>query len=116
MIRWGLSAGHHDAAISVLEDNEILFAGHAERYSGIKNDKNLNRALVQDAAQHGMPEELYWHESPFWKNTRRLYSGQKWQKNNIKELFRSYGLDGKNKIHHTSQITCSSRYVYKSLS
>jgi len=104
MIRWGLSAGHHDAAISVLEDNEILFAGHAERYSGIKNDKNLNRALVQDAAQHGMPEELYWHESPFWKNTRRLYSGQKWQKNNIKELLRSYGLDGKIKYttHHKS--------------
>ena len=104
MIRWGISAGHHDAAISVVENDKILFAGHAERYSGIKNDKNLNRALVLDAAQHGMPEELCWHESPFWKNTRRLYSGQKWQKNNVKELLRSYGLNGKIKYttHHKS--------------
>ena len=105
MIRWGISAGHHDAAISVIQDNEILFAGHAERYSGIKNDKNLNRALVLDAAQHGMPEKIYWHESPFWKNTRRLYSGQKWQKNNVKELLRTYGLDYwtvKYTTHHKS--------------
>jgi carbamoyltransferase len=105
MIRWGISSGHHDAAISVIQDNKILFAGHAERYSGIKNDKNLNRALVLDAAQHGMPEKIYWHESPFWKNTRRLYSGQKWQKNNVKELLRTYGLDYWNikyTTHHKS--------------
>ena len=105
MIRWGISAGHHDAAISVVEEDQILFAGHAERYSGIKNDKNLNRALVNDALQYGEPETLYWHESPFWKNTRRLYAGQKWQKNNVKELLRSYGLDYwtvKYNTHHES--------------
>lgn len=104
MISWGISAGHHDAAISVLQDNEILFAGHAERYSGIKNDKHLNRVLIEDALQYGEPEKLYWHESPFWKNTRRLYAGQKWQKNNVKELLRGYGLNGKIKYatHHQS--------------
>jgi len=105
MIRWGISAGHHDAAISVVEENKLLFAGHAERYSGIKNDKNLNRALVQDAMAYGEPEELYWHESPFWKNTRRLYSGQKWQRNNVKKILRSYGLDYwavKYTTHHKS--------------
>jgi|TARA_B110000263_G_scaffold246716_1_gene258218 carbamoyltransferase len=93
MIRWGISAGHHDAAISVVEDDKILFAGHAERYSGIKNDKNLNQFLVQEALQYGEPEKIFWHESPFWKNTRRIYAGQKWQKNNVKELLRSFGLD-----------------------
>ena len=38
----GISAGFHDAGISVISDNgNILFAGHSERYSKKKHDANL---------------------------------------------------------------------------
>ena len=38
----GINALNHDAAITLIDsDNgKILFAAHAERYSGIKNDSN----------------------------------------------------------------------------
>ena len=49
MIHWGVSAGTHDASLSVVKDGEILFASHSERFSGIKNDKNLNPMLVDYA-------------------------------------------------------------------
>jgi len=37
MIKWGISAYNHNAAISVIEDDKIIFASESERYSGIKN-------------------------------------------------------------------------------
>ena len=41
MIIWGVTALGHDGAISVIKDNKIVFAGHTERYTRIKNDPNL---------------------------------------------------------------------------
>jgi predicted NodU family carbamoyl transferase len=42
----GISAGFHDAAATVINCSEnqgdILFAGHAERYSKKKNDADIN--------------------------------------------------------------------------
>ena len=37
----GISEGFHDAAIAVVEGNQILFAAQAERYTRVKNDKRL---------------------------------------------------------------------------
>ena len=38
----GLSAGYHDAAASVINNRgDILFAGHSERYSKLKNDPDI---------------------------------------------------------------------------
>jgi predicted NodU family carbamoyl transferase len=43
----GISAGFHDAAATVISpDGEILFAGHSERYSKIKNDANTQHRSV----------------------------------------------------------------------
>ena len=53
MTDWGVSAGYHDAALSVIKDGKIVFAGHAERYSRKKNDKSLNAGLINDALQFG---------------------------------------------------------------
>ena len=37
----GVSALFHDAAVAMIEDDQILFAGHSERYgSKIKLDKD----------------------------------------------------------------------------
>jgi len=44
----GISAGFHDAAVSVVrEDGEIIFAGHSERYSKIKNDAYIHPGLLK---------------------------------------------------------------------
>ena len=37
----GISSGFHDAAVSIVNDKgDILFAGHSERYSKNKHDKD----------------------------------------------------------------------------
>ena len=63
MTDWGVSAGYHDAALSVIKDGKIVFAGHAERYSRKKNDKSLNAGLINDALHFGEPDQIFWFES-----------------------------------------------------
>ena len=76
----GLSAGFHDAGATLIDNQgNILFAGHAERYSGIKNDPNLNDALIEDACSYGEPKHIAWYERHWLKRTRQLYSGE-WRK------------------------------------
>ncbi|WP_341715282.1 carbamoyltransferase C-terminal domain-containing protein [Limnobacter sp.] len=76
----GLSAGFHDAGATLISNQgKILFAGHAERYSGIKNDAQLNQALIDDALKYGEPHSVAWYERPWLKRTRQLYSGE-WRK------------------------------------
>ena len=72
----GISAGFHDASVSVIDNGEILFAGHAERYSKIKNDAHINNELVADALQHGNPELIAYYERPWIKKLQQLQSGQ----------------------------------------
>ena len=82
MIRWGISAGYHDASISVLDDDDILFGGHAERYSGIKNDSNLNKEMFEDMENYickygrGGIDKVVYFERPWIKKLRQLKAGQ----------------------------------------
>jgi len=70
---------NHDAAVSIVHDGEILFAGHAERYSKKKNDSDLNDALLNDAINYGgKPDIIAWYEKPMLKKLRQLRAGQ-WQ-------------------------------------
>ena len=71
MIKWGVSAGTHDASLTVMNGNKILFASHAERYSGIKNDKDLNADLIAAALKHGSPEIIFWYENPYTKHSEK---------------------------------------------
>jgi carbamoyltransferase len=72
----GLSAGFHDAAVSVIDPvGNILFAGHSERYSGIKNDANIHPDLVAEIAKYPLGGIAY-YERPWAKQLRQLYSGQ----------------------------------------
>ena len=73
---WGITALNHDASIAVIDGNKILFAGHAERYSRIKNDNQLNAELISEAMSYGMPSEIVWFEKPILKKIRQLYAGQ----------------------------------------
>lgn len=77
-IIWGVCALNHDASITVMRNNEILFAGHAERYSRVKNDPYLNEELISAASVFGKPEKIVWFEKPMLKKSRQLYATQ-WQ-------------------------------------
>ena len=54
----GISSMYHDASTCVIEDGDILFAGHAERYSRIKNDAYINQKLMKDTLKHGLPDVI----------------------------------------------------------
>ena len=66
----GINANNHDASVSLVNDNKILFAGHAERYSRVKNDSHLNRELLDDCFSYGEPTQIFWYEEP-WKQDRK---------------------------------------------
>ena len=73
----GISAGFHDAAVTLVDANgNIKFAGHAERYSKIKHDPNLNTSLIKDALRYGTIDRIAYYERPWVKKTRQLYAGQ----------------------------------------
>jgi len=76
MIIWGVTAMVHDAAIAVIQDGKILFAAHAERYSGIKQDKWLHCDLVKEALTYGYPDLIGFYENVWLKKTRQLCSFQ----------------------------------------
>ena len=75
----GISCGFHDAALSVVDDRgNILYAGHSERYSKQKHDKNLSDKIVLDALRyHHEKYEIHYYERPLVKAIRQLRAGQK---------------------------------------
>jgi carbamoyltransferase len=73
---FGIAEGNHDASASLIEDGKILFAGHAERYSKVKNDWFNNPDILADAFHYGYPDTLAYYEKPWLKNIRiKLFGG-----------------------------------------
>ena len=64
MIILGINETSHDASVSLIKDGEILFAGHAERYSKQKNDWYVNDNLITDALSYGTPDYIAYYEKP----------------------------------------------------
>jgi carbamoyltransferase len=84
----GLSAGFHDAAISLIDcRGDIVFAGHSERYSKVKNDPNICKALLDEVCGHYI-DTIAYYERPIAKQLRQLYSGQgiEWNKLSAKNI------------------------------
>lgn len=72
----GVSAGYHDAAVSLIDETgEILFAAHSERYSKVKNDSSLSSEIFNDVDLDGV-DTVAFYENSFAKQMRQLYSGQ----------------------------------------
>lgn len=80
----GISEGFHDACKAIVAENEILYAGHAERYSRIKNDKILHPDMPENQGA------TIFYEKPFLKNTRRLWAGQSWKKRKKYDMYLSH--------------------------
>ena len=72
----GINALNHDAAVAMIQDGEVLFAGHSERYSGVKNDSDLNKQLIADCLRYGKPDKVAYFERPYLKKLRQLKAGQ----------------------------------------
>jgi carbamoyltransferase len=75
MIILGINETSHDASVSLIENGEILFAGHAERYSKIKNDWYVNQELINNALQYGKPDKIAYYEKQYLKKSRLLFGG-----------------------------------------
>ena len=73
----GISAGFHDAAISVVDSHgDILFAGHSERFSKKKNDPTLCPKLLE-AVEPYYQGHLAYYETPWRRQLRSLRSGER---------------------------------------
>ena len=70
MIILGVNETTHDASVSLIKDGEILFAGHAERYSKQKNDWFANNSLIDNALEYGLPDRIAYYEKPLLKKIR----------------------------------------------
>jgi len=73
MITWGISANSHDAAISVFKEGQLVFASHSERFTKVKNERDLCKELVHYAKHWGNPNEVVWYENTRLKTLRHIY-------------------------------------------
>lgn len=71
----GINEASHDAATCLIEDGNILFAGHSERYSKKKNDWYTNKKLFRDAFKYGEPDEVAYYEKKRLKKLRLMIRG-----------------------------------------
>ena len=87
----GISAGFHDAAATVIDSNgDIVYAGHSERYSKIKNDANLHLDMFWELSDGRHIDHIAYYETPWKKQLRQWYSGQgiEWDQLTTKQAVR----------------------------
>ena len=84
----GVSAGFHDAAVTLINrQGDILFAGHSERYSKQKNDSDISLDLLNEIDMSTV-DTIAYYERPLYKQLRQWYSGQgiEWNKLTTKQI------------------------------
>lgn len=75
MIILGINETSHDASVSLINNGEILFAAHSERYSKKKNDWYNNKNIIEDALSYGIPDAIAYYEKPLLKKSRIMFKG-----------------------------------------
>jgi carbamoyltransferase len=105
----GINETSHDASVSLIKDGEILFAGHAERYSKQKNDWYINNYLINDAFKYGVPNAIAYYEKPLLKASRLALKGGS---GDWKPRFKIDGIPRKSFSHHYSHA-CAGYYTSK---
>lgn len=109
MIILGINETSHDASVSLIQDGRILFAGHSERYSKIKNDWYINDSLIKDALSYGIPDNIAYYEKPLLKASRLFLKGGS---GDWKPRFNIDGIPRKSFSHHYSHA-CAGYYTSK---
>jgi carbamoyltransferase len=107
MIVLGVNETSHDASVCLIKDEEILFAGHAERYSKQKNDWYVNDSLIKDALHYGRPDYIAYYEKPLLKASRLALKGGS---GDWKPRFNIDGIPRKSFKHHYSHA-CAGYYT-----
>jgi carbamoyltransferase len=80
----------------VFDNEKLVFASHSERFSKVKNDRDLDRNMLSYAKLNwGSPTKVYWYEQPKLKTIRQLFAGQGWKArdNNIDIYMARYEID-----------------------
>lgn len=72
----GVSYGFHDAGVTLINEKEILFAGHTERFSKHKHDNWINKQIFEEAFNYGTPSKIIYYENPWNKKLRQAFAGQ----------------------------------------
>ncbi len=75
-VTWGWTGLSHDASLAVFVNDRLEFASHSERFSQVKNERFVHAGLMHEALQYGVPEEIFFYETPWLKKTRQAYAGQ----------------------------------------
>ena len=108
----GVSCGFHDAGVSVVNsEGDILFAGHSERYSKQKHDKDLCPEIIDEALSHVERNEtlsVHYYERPWIKAWRQFKAGQELGPFRFKSIF---GSDIYKKLHDRVTETWRSAYM-----
>ncbi len=111
----GINALNHDACITLLDGKDILYAGHAERYSGIKNDSLLNKEMIEDVKQYGGWDKVVYFERPWCKKLRQIYAGQyseAFAKNNLPSAhLEQFGIKIDEYVSHHQSHAAASYYT-----
>ena len=103
MIKWGTTFGSHDGALAVFQDDKLVFASDAERWSRKKNDSVIPDNLIKYAEDNwGEPDEVYFYEDLVLKKSRRKFAGQT----------PLHEIDFKYRLIHSNHHMSHARYGY----
>jgi len=74
----GISAGYHDAGITVINPNtgDIVFASHSERFTKKKHDPEVGSEIISYANSLGQIGTIAYYENHWLKKWRQLRAGQ----------------------------------------
>lgn len=107
----GINDSSHDAAVAVIENGEILFAAHSERYNGEKNTFVVDRQLLEEALKYGKPDAVAYYENRTKKRLRLLRHGG--LNGQYKYLYKKLGykLGPAEQIDHHYSHACAGYYT-----
>jgi carbamoyltransferase len=93
---YGISANFHDAALTVTQGDEILFASHSERFSKKKHDKELSESMLSYAIDNfGKPDTIAYYENHTKKKFRQMRTGENYnvfRSNPTKDVLKKFNL------------------------
>lgn len=100
----GVSEGYHDAGLALINDKgKILFAGHSERYSKIKNDPENSKEIWANMSDYKDSDklEVHYYEDPLAKRFRLFCNGN-WGEAFAKKKYSFSDFDYTTHKHHLS--------------
>ena len=116
MIIWGISAGADNAALTVMQDQTVVFASTADRFSGVLGDRLLNQNLVSYALNWGEPDYITFYERPWLRLARQLRAAQFSElahPYSVQDQLTKFGVTARRSFYYTDhQLSHASAYYH----